>query len=158
MKNTNDILSSWKEYQSLPNSEWRKDFFCPETGGYLVTSWKRIEEANKNPKEQSKLKKEHDMCMVFAQSGLKIKHFEDGKPDGSYDVVCNNQKGDLKKTKGGGNIVRYAKYATREQGAEIVLFEFVEWKSEIRDTVSEMIRKNLHGYYFVSGIFVVHNF
>lgn len=98
------------------------------------------------------------MCLVFAQSGLKVRHFEDEKPDGSYDVVCDGQKGDLKKTKGAGNIVRYAKYATREQCAEIVLFEFEEWNSEFRKVVDELVRKGLHGFYFVSEIGVVHRF
>jgi hypothetical protein len=158
LESKTDISASWREYQSLPDGEWRKDFFCPENGGYLVTSWKRIELANKNPKELAKFNKEHDMCLVFAQSGLSIKHYEDEKPDGSYDVVCNGKKGDLKKTKGAGNIVRYAKYAIREQGAEIVLFEFEEWRAEVRDTISEMVRKNLHGYYFVSGLSIVHDY
>ena len=98
------------------------------------------------------------MCLVFAQSGLGIRHYEDEKADGSYDVICNGQKGDLKKTKGAGNIVRYAKYAAREQGAEIVLFEFEKWKTETRDAISEMIRKDLHGYYFITDMGLVHSF
>ena len=158
LEKTNDISAAWREYQSLPSSEWRKDFFCFETGGYLVTSWKRIELANKNQKELLKFEKEHEMCEAFSHSGLRIKYLEDEKPDGSYDVICNDMKGDLKKTKGAGNIVRYAKYATRKQGADIVLFEFEKWKSETRNAVSEMIRKNLHGYYFITGTGFVHAF
>ena len=158
MENKTDISASWREYQALPDNEWRKDFFCPENGGYLVTSWKRIEAANKNPKEQQKFQKEHDMCLVFARSGMKIKYYEDEKPDGTYDVVCNGLKGDLKKTKGAGNIVRYAKYATREQGAEIVLFELEVWNSEFRKVVDELVRKDLHGFYFIAGIETVHRF
>ena len=154
----NDISAAWREYQSLPDNEWRKDFFCPETGGYLVTSWKRIELANKNPKELAKFKKEHGMCLAFVRSGLKIKHFEDEKPEGSYDVVCNDRKGDLKRTKGAGNVVRYAKYATREQGAEIVLFEFEGWNSDFRKAIDELVRKELHGFYYITGIETVHHF
>jgi len=124
----------------------------------LATSRTRIDQANKNPKEMLKFKKEHNMCLVFAKSGLRIKHFEDEKPDGSFDIVCNGQKGDLKRTKGSGNIVRYAKYATREQGAEIVLFEFEEWNSEFRKVIDELVRKDLHGFYFVREIEIVHRF
>ena len=153
-----DIASARREYDALPDQEWRKDFFSEETGGYLVTSWKRIEHARINKKEDLKFQKEHEMCLAFAKSGLKIKHYEDEKPEGSYDVVCNGRKGDLKRTKGAGNIVRYAKYATHEQGAEIVLFEFEEWKTEIRDALSELVRKKLHGYYFISGNELIHDF
>ncbi len=158
MKHLANIEKSRKEYHALPDSEWRKDYFDENTGGYLVTSWKRLEEAGKNHNEQQKFDKEHGICLVFVKSGLKIQHLEDNKPDGTYDIVCNGRSGDLKRTKGSGNIVRYAKYATKEQGAEIVLFEFDEWKNEIRDAVSELIRKNLHGYYYVSGELVVHSF
>ena len=124
----------------------------------MATSWKRIEEANRNPKELLKFEKEHCMCLVFAQSGLGIRHYEDEKADGSYDVICNGQKGDLKKTKGAGNIVRYAKYATREQRAEIVLFEFETWDSGFRKVVDELVRKDLHGFYYITGIRTVHRF
>lgn len=160
MKNNTyiNILSARREYEALPSSEWRKDYFNEENGGHLVTSWKRIEQANKNQTEMIKFEKEHDMSLIFAQSGLKIRHYEDEKKDGSYDVLCGDKKGDLKKTKGFGNVIKYARYATKEQGAEIILFEFSEWKAELRDILSEMVRKNLHGYYFISGNNVVHSF
>ena len=32
----NDILASWREYQSLPSPEWRKDFFSIDTGGFVA--------------------------------------------------------------------------------------------------------------------------
>ena len=155
---TTKIESSRKEYEALPDAEWRKDYFNEENGGYLATSWKRIAEAERNSKEMSKFEKEHRNCLVFAQSGLRIKHLEDQKVDGTYDILCNGKKGDLKRTAGCGNIVKYARYAVKEQGAEIVLFEFNEWKPEVRDAVSEIVRKNFHGYYFISGESTVHNF
>lgn len=123
-----------------------------------MTSWERIKQAKKNNKEQLKFEKEHSMCLVFARSGLRINHYEDEKTDGTFDVLCNGKKGDLKKTKGSGNIVKYARYAIKEQGAEIVLFEFEEWKAEVRDAISEMVRKNHHGYYYVTKSRVVHDF
>ena len=154
----NNIESSRREYDALPYSEWRKDYFNEENGGYLVTSWKRIEEAERNRKEKIKFDNEHNICLTYARSGLKIMHYEDDKPEGTFDVICDGFKGDLKRTKGHGNIVRYARYAVKEQGAEIVLFEFEEWGTKVRDAVSEMIRKKYHGYYFISGDQVVHHF
>lgn len=107
------VLFSWIEKNQKIKAdpvEWRKDYFDETTGGYLVTSWKRLEEASKNHNEQQKFDKEHGICLVFVKSGLKIQHLEDNKPEGTYDVICNGHRGDLKRTKGSGNIVRYAKY------------------------------------------------
>ena len=36
MENKTDILSAWREYQSLPDNEWRKDFFYLKTGGFVA--------------------------------------------------------------------------------------------------------------------------
>ena len=157
MEKTNDILASWREYQALPDSEWRKDFFCPETGGYLVTSWKRLEEAS-SKNEPEKLEIEHSMCLVFAKSGFKIRHYEDGKPQGSFDVTINNVRADLKKTRSTNNIIRYGKHAIRVQNAEIILVEFEQWNNKFRDVVSELSRKGIHGYYYVSGSELIHSF
>ena len=154
----NNATDSWLEYEMFDNVEWRKDFFSTENGGYLVTSRRRIEEALKNTKERQKFACEHACCLVFARSGLKIWHYEDNKPDGTYDIVCNGLKGDIKRVKGSCNVVKYAKYAIREQGAEIVLFELLKWNNKMRDAISEMIRKNIHGYYYVTGIDKVHSF
>ena len=54
MKHLANIEKSRKEYHALPDREWRKDYFDENTGGYLVTSWKRLEEAGKNHNEQQK--------------------------------------------------------------------------------------------------------
>lgn len=122
----NDIEVSRKEYLALSDTEWRKDYFDEATGGYLVTSWKRIEEA-RTKKEPYKLSIEHHMCLVFAKNGFKVLHYEDEKADGSYDVVINNLRADLKRTKSTNNIIRYAKHAIRVQNAEILLIEFEQW-------------------------------
>ena len=152
-----DIASSRREYDALPESEWRKDFFSEATGGYLVTSWKRIEEAlSKN--EPDKLFVEHKMCMVFAKNGFKVKHFEDEKANGSFDVVIDDIRADLKKTKSTNNIMRYSKHAIKVQNAEIILIEFEKWSNEFRDIISEMSRKRIHGYYYVAGVEQIHSF
>lgn len=157
-KSTESIAEIWQEYNMFDLTEWRKDYFSVENGGYLVTRWKRLEEANKSSKEHQKYTNEHASCLVFAQSGLRIQHFEDEKPEGTFDILCNGLKGDIKRVKGASNVVKYAKYALKEQRAEIVLFEFREWNNKMRDAVSEMIRKRIHGYYYVSGVGKVHRF
>ncbi|MBO4328373.1 MAG: hypothetical protein J5831_03060 [Bacteroidales bacterium] len=153
-----DIETSRKEYDALPSNEWRKDYFNEENGGYVATSWKRIAEANKNNKELLKFDKEHEICLVFAKSGLRIQHYEDEKPDGTYDVVCNGLKGDIKKTTSTNNIFKYARWAKKQQRAEIILFEFITWNAEFRKIVDELVRKDYHGYYYVSNVGLVHRF
>ena len=37
LENQNDILASWQEHQALPDSEWRKDYYFPDTGGFVAT-------------------------------------------------------------------------------------------------------------------------
>lgn len=157
MESKTDILASWKEYQSLPDNEWRKDYFCHDNGGYLATSWKRINEAlSKN--EPEKLDNEHSMCLTFAKAGFRILHYEDGKPQGSFDVIINNKKADLKKTCSTNNIIRYSKHALKVQNADIILIEFENWGNVFRDIVSEMSRKGIHGYYYVTGNELIHSF
>lgn len=157
MFSINDIETSRKEYLALPDEDWRKDYFDETTGGYVATSWKRIEEAiTKN--EPDKIAIEHNMCLTFARKGFHVLHYEDEKSEGSYDVVINNIRADLKRTKSTNNIIRYAKHALRVQNAEIILVEFEHWGNEFRDIVSEMSRKGFHGYYFVTGIEIIHSF
>ena len=156
----NNIESSRREYEALPSSEWRKDYFNEENGGYLVTHRKRIKEAEKSNQEKRKLSREHQICLVFAKEGHRIMHLPDRKEkgEGTYDAIFDNRKADLKKTKSATNIVKYASRATRQQGAQIVLFEFEEWNSGIRNAISETIRKNIHGFFFVSGKTKTHEF
>ena len=101
---------------------------------------------------------EHSMCITFAKAGFKLKHYEDRKPQGSFDVTINNVRADLKKTRSTNNIIRYGKHALRVQNAEIILVEFEQWDNKFRDIVSELSRKGIHGFYFVSGNELIHSF
>ena len=123
----------------------------------MVTSRRRIKEAL-SKKEPEKLEIEHTMCLVFAKSGFKIRHYEDGKSQGSFDVTINNIRADLKKTRSTNNIIRYGKHAIRVQHAEIILVEFERWDNKFRDVVSELSRKGIHGYYFITGKEQIHSF
>ena len=154
---TTKIEPSRKEYEALPDAEWRKDYFNEENGGYLATSWKRLNEAMiKN--EPEKFEIENDMCLTFAKAGFRVLHYEDLKREGSFDVLIDGTRADLKKTKSTNNIIRYAKHALRVQNAEIILIQFENWGNEFREIVSEMSRKGIHGLYFVTGREIVHRF
>ena len=80
------------------------------------------------------------------------------KECGSYVVMINGIRADLKKTRSTNNILRYSKHAIRVQNAEIVIIEFENWGNEFRDIVSEMARKGIHGFYYVTGNDAIHRF
>ena len=153
MKTTVKIVHSWIEYRSLPDWEWRKDYFSWTTGGYVATNWKRIEEANKSNQEKRKFDKEHQLCLTYAKEGHHIKHLVDRKEngEGTYDTIFDNIKADLKRTRSTNNIIKYAHRAIKKQGAQIILFEFERWNNEFRDLVDELVRKGYHGRYVVTG-------
>ena len=151
--NINSIIEeSRREYFALPDNEWRKDYFNAENGGYLATNRKRIEQSQKSNQEERIFESEHRICLMYAKEGHRIKHLPDRKPngEGTYDVICDNIKADIKKTRSTNNIIKYASRAIRKQGAEIILFEFETWSNDFRDLVDELIRKGYHGRYFVS--------
>lgn len=155
-----DIEISRKEYNALPLIEWRKDYFNEENGGYVATSWKRIEEAGKSSHERRKYDREHLICIHYARNGHRIKHLPDRKlnGEGTYDVFFDGIEADLKKTRSTNNIIKYAKRATKKQGAQIILFEFELWNNKFRDLVDELIRKGYHGHYFITGEKATHQF
>ena len=156
----NYIESSRREFDNLPETEWRKDYFDKSTGGYLVTSWDRITQAEKSHQEYKKFEKEHATCLVYARDGHRIKHLPDKKGDreGTYDTIFDDLKADLKRTKSTNNIIKYASRATKKQGAQIILFEFEIWNNDFRNLIDELVRKDYHGRYFITGEDKTHQF
>ena len=134
--------------------------FCPETGGYLATSWKRIEEAEKSNQETKKYEREHHICIVYAKNGHRIKHLPDRKDngEGTYDAICDGVKADIKKTGSTNNIIKYASRAIKKQEAEMILFEFEKWDNDFRELVDELVRKGYPGMYFITGKGKIHQF
>jgi hypothetical protein len=57
---------------------------------------------------------------------------------------------DLKKTKSHNNIADYAKKATEEQKAELVVFELEIETKKIHIEINKLREKGIKGYYFFS--------
>ena len=138
------------EYDSADETKWRKDGFY-ENGGYVLTSKERLAQADKSKNERAKFDKEHEMCEQAAKNGHAVKHMPDVKDGGSYDAMIDGKKTDLKRTKGSGNIQKFAKHAVDEQGAEQVFFQFDEFTHKHQDLLNNLARKGIHGLYFVTG-------
>lgn len=119
--------------------------FVLPNGGRVITPRKRFEKANSEKNQNAIFAKELRMANRFASNGHIIEFAEDDK--GSYDVLFDGIKADFKSTSSPVNIVKYAKHAIFEQGAELVLFEFTEWNSKFIEEIVRLKRLGIHGKY-----------
>lgn len=69
--------------------------------------------------------------------------------EGSFDIFIDGKKADLKKTKGTGNIRKYAHKAIKHQGADIVVFEFdMNNGIDVQRQIIEIRKEGFKGYYY----------
>ena len=135
--NLQNRLSKYKE------KKWEHTYVSP-ANGFVVTNRKRIAEALKNKQEEQKFFKELRMCQNLADNGFDVEFLPgENRPAGqTYDIRMNGIKADLKSISGGaGNIVKYAKHALREQGAEAVVFELPSHTPKYYEAITEARRK-----------------
>lgn len=146
-----------KQYEAYDEKRWKKELYDTDSGGYLVTERSRIEAGKRNKQEQAKYDKEHEMCQTFARAGYRIEHLGETPGVSSPDVTINGRPADLKRTKGYGNIVKYARKAVRQQGAEMALFQFDEWNDEFRKQLLTLKKEGIKVKYFITGEDEVHS-
>ena len=108
--------------------------------------------------ETAKFEKEFGMTKVLAKNGYKIEMLNENSRESSPDIRIDGLLADLKRTSSHNNIVKYAKKATRNQGADLVLFQFEELTPEIRFEINILINMNIHGKYFVTGSNTLYEF
>ena len=140
MGDKSDLKNRLSKYK---DKEWEYTYVSP-ANGFVVTNWKRIAEARKNKQEEQKFFKELRMCQNLADNGFDVEFLQgENRPAGqTYDIRMNGIKADLKKITGSaGNIVKYAKHALREQGAEVVVFELPSHAPKYYEAITEARRK-----------------
>lgn len=98
------------------------------------------------------------MSIVYAENGYKIEHLSEIPRISSPDVKINGKYADLKRTKSHNNIVRHAKKATTEQGAELVLFQFEERTADLHNELNKLTKEGVKGMYFITGENIVYTF
>lgn len=118
-------------------------------GGSVSTPELRLAKGNRNKQSRAIFEKELRMAKRFANIGHKIEFAADDT--GSFDVLIDGIKADLKSTSSPGNIIKYAKHATREQGADIVLFEFTNWGASFIEEIKKLEQYGIHGKYLKPG-------
>ncbi len=139
----NDGTDADKRIENYDEKEWERTY-TPLKGGFVVTQRERIAESKASKAERKKFDKEMRMCMVLADNGHDVEYLKgENRPIGqTYDIHMDGIKADLKCiTKGAGNIVKYARKALKEQGAEAVVFEIPSHAFEFYDALTEARRK-----------------
>lgn len=123
-----------------------------ENGGTVYTEESRIEQSKINKQEKAKYDKEHEMCKHLADNGHNIIHLDDTKlTDGSYDILMDGKKADLKSLKGASNIHREGKSAINDQKAEYVIFRFDSISPNVHKELNKLASDGIHGFYYQKG-------
>lgn len=123
-----------------------------ENGGTVYTEKSRIKQSKINKQEKNKYEKENDMCKHLADNGHDIIHLDDRKlKDGSYDILLDGEKAELKSLKGSNNIVREGKEAINKQGADFVVFKFKNFTEHSKSEINDLVKEKIHGCYYVDG-------
>lgn len=131
---------------------YSKTYEDRKSGGQVYTEQGRLDQAEKSKNEMQKYNKEHEMCKTLAKNGHTVVHLDDIKlTDGSYDILIDGHKADLKSLKGSNNILREASKATKKQGAEMVVFKFDKINAAVTQKIETLKQKGIHGYYYEEG-------
>ena len=121
-------------------------------GGTVYTEDSRIEQAKMNKQEMAKYNKEHEMCKHLADNGHNVVHLDDRKlSDGSYDILLDGKKAELKSLSSYNNIVREGKSAIKKQGADLVVFRFNTLSAKAKSYLKDLAKAKIHGCYYVRG-------
>lgn len=126
-------------------------YYNKRSGGMLITSNQRKAAASVSKNEAEKFSKEQAMCLILAQNGYTVEHLPEKPGISSSDILINGEAADLKKTSSANNIVKYAKKAVRQQGADLVIFEFENETKAIYAELEALKRLGIKAKYFFSN-------
>lgn len=144
-------------FNRYDQSLWSHSYINSSNGGSIIEENSRISKSKINKQEEDKYKKEKLMCKFLADNGHTIE-FRDDTAHGaeSFDILIDGMKADLKKTGSANNIIKYARHATKEQGAEVVVFGFTKKTKQILQKLTELKRKGFKFYYYFEDENVLH--
>ncbi len=145
------IEKSHKKYMEYDPNVWVGEFFDDKTGGYVVVNRDRWVKAAKYKNEGGKYKDEFAVARVFASNGYAMEMLKEVSGTSSPDVTINGVPAEIKCVKSAANMVRYARKATKRQGARIVLFEIQKRTDRVQCEFKILTKLKIHGMYFVSG-------
>ena len=79
---------AWREYQSLPENEWRKDSYHQETGGFVATHMLKARDTMKRRGIAVEVK----MCDLLAVTGKRILRLPENVFDKIDSIVIDGKK------------------------------------------------------------------
>ena len=85
LKAHTDIASARKEYDALPDQEWRKDFFSDETGGFVATHIFK----EKDDLRRSGIAAEVKACFDLAKQGKPVLRLPENIPNLIDNITIN---------------------------------------------------------------------
>jgi len=98
------------------------------------------------------------MCKVAVKNGHTVEMLEEIPGVSSCDILLDGKNAELKAINSASNIHRHAKKAIKGQGAELVFFEFGKWGTDFEVEIRTLQGKGIHGYYYIKGSDVLHQF
>lgn len=122
-----------------------------KSNGWVITDTSRRVKGSQNKQELDKYNKEKSMCVVLANNGYNVRHLGEISGISSSDIMIDGVPADLKKTKSANNIQSYAKKAIRQQGADLVVFEFEKETKEIYAELQNLKKYGIRAKYFFTG-------
>jgi len=133
LKNTTEIVRSWLEYRSLPNQEWRKDYFSWVTGGYVTTHFLKTRDDMSIPGIVAEVK----ACHELAATGKRILRLPENILEMIDDIVIDRKPyRDLLKFKLGFDTPRGYPDAYFDGQT----WDFKKTNSEKEDTIRQIIK------------------
>ena len=142
--------------EGLPNSK-ELTYYNSKSKGWVITDVSRRIKGEQNKQLLEIYAKEKNMCIVLADNGYKIQHLGEISGISSSDITIDGVPADLKKTRSANNISKYAKKAIKQQGANLVVFEFENKMKEIFLELDNLKKKGVKVKYFFSGENIVHD-
>lgn len=155
------IRSLREEIHGYDPQKWVHNYTGKNDDGYVMTERDRIPNESTDNNDIAKYNKEFGMCKVAADNGHKVEFLsENNRAEGeTFDIRFDGIPTELKATIGVGNIVKYARYAKKEQGAQAVLFEFPSPSEAITEKLAEIKRKyQLRLFFYFSNENVIREF
>ena len=82
-----EATEAWQEYQSLPDNEWRKDYFNPTNGGFVVTHVLK----GKDTMKRYGIAKEVATCLELAEKGKRLLRLPENTLDKIDKIIIDGQ-------------------------------------------------------------------
>lgn len=137
----------WESY----DESWQQTYFDNDSLGYVATQGDRIAQGHRNKQELAKFRKEQAMCRVLASHGKRVEHLAETPGISSSDITVNGIPADLKRTASHVNILKYARHATKSQGAKMVVYQFDKETREIYLELEKLKKRGIRFLYFFTG-------